>query len=137
MGRFEETKIWINMAKRDLKTVENLINNGRYPIACFMAQQAVVKAIKGYIDYIKKGDIESESIYELTTFVGNRDPIFSQIQSAISLDQFYYPTRYPDCLPGGTPYDIYDLDSAKSAKKKAKKAVDMVLSNLDLTVEEE
>ena len=31
------------------------------------------------------------------------------------LDQYYIPTRYPNGLPGGSPYEVYSREQAEAA----------------------
>lgn len=42
----ERSRDWINQAVRDLKAAEGLVENESFEWACFVAQQAVEKALK-------------------------------------------------------------------------------------------
>ena len=40
------------------------------------------------------------------------------------LDQYYVPTRYPNALPGGVPFETYGRDQAEKAVSGAGVVVD-------------
>jgi HEPN domain-containing protein len=44
-----EGRRWLDQAADDLETATLLVEHGRYPVACFLAQQAAAKAMKGLL----------------------------------------------------------------------------------------
>jgi len=131
-GNLEEAKRWIDTAKRDLNASEHLVASGDYPIAFFMAHQCSEKALKAFLYYMNKSEVKGHSIHDLITGANKYDPSFLQIlPSTNGLDIGYITTRYPDSIPGGTPYDLYDEKSAQEAIKCAKEVMEFVLSKID------
>jgi len=69
------------------------------------------------------------SVVESCVSAAEYDKNFVNLKStAASLDKYYIPTRYPDGLPGGIPYEAYDRDDAKMALDKSKKIIEYVKS---------
>jgi len=128
----EEARRWILTAERDLKSAKNSLKSGDYPVACFWAQQSAEKALKGFLLYVGEELIKGHAVTDLNREAQKYDPDFSKIYpSTNGLDRLYIPTRYPNSVPTTTPYDIYDLDSAKEAVKQARVVIDLVLSKVD------
>jgi HEPN domain-containing protein len=48
------------------------------------------------------------------------------IQNTRSLDLYYIPTRYPNGIPGGVPYEAFDEESAKKALNLAASVIELV-----------
>jgi HEPN domain-containing protein len=73
-------------------------------MACFHAQQAAEKALKGFLVYTKTSSPRIHNLPELLDECSAIDNSFSLFLSkAITLNQFYAPTRYPDALAGLSP----------------------------------
>jgi len=129
----EEVRRWLETAKEDLETAKGLITIGRYPIACFMAQQSAEKAMKAFLYSKGEGNIRGHSVFELSEKAESHDSSFNSIQpSTSSIDSYYLPTRYPNSLPGGTPYDIYGLKNAQDAIKDAEEIVNFILERVKI-----
>ena len=47
------------------------------------------------------------------------------ISESKRLDRYYIPTRYPNGIPGGSPFQVYDKDDLEKAFKDLKKIVDI------------
>jgi HEPN domain-containing protein len=59
------------------------------------------------------------------------DPDMEEILGSGGLDKYYIPTRYPNGLPGGVPYEAYDEDDAKKAIGMAARVVEYVGSAIE------
>ena len=52
----------------------------------------------------------------MTRELAKRDERFAQIMSqAKRLDRFYITARYPNGIPGGSPFQVYDRDDLAGA----------------------
>ncbi len=61
------------------------------------------------------------------------DPDMEAILGSGGLDKYYIPTRYPNGLPGGVPYEAYDEDDAKKAIGMAARVVEYVGAAIEET----
>jgi HEPN domain-containing protein len=62
------------------------------------------------------------SLMEMLLELEKKDNIFRDIRNeAKRLDRFYIPTRYPNGLPGGSPFQAYSADDLAEAGKDLKK----------------
>jgi HEPN domain-containing protein len=46
------------------------------------------------------------------------------------LDQYYIPTRYPNGLPGGLPFEVYTADQAAGAVATCDRLITLARSKL-------
>lgn len=94
---------WLEKAYKDISTAKLLLDNQGFPEAiCFHCQQAVEKALKGFI---QNNDILPEKIYNLYLLCKQANTIknvFSQLfDDCKKLTDYYIENRYPvdwDCL---------------------------------------
>jgi HEPN domain-containing protein len=55
-------------------------------------------------------------LYELCKELSRENSRFSDLMTvAKQLDRFYIPTRYPNGLPGGSPFQLFDQQDLKRA----------------------
>ena len=97
-----------------------VLREGFYAQACFAAQQVAEKALKALA--FKRGDRYAigHSLHELVTRLESTYPqLSSHNRLARVLDQYYVPTRYPDALAGGIPFETYDEEQAQEAVEGA------------------
>ena len=95
----------IAQADRDLAQAEASAREERHEWACFAAQQASEKAVKGLHLHLGQeawGHMVAKLLSELPIPV-DRD----LIEQAHVLDNFYVPTRYPNGHPEGAPFQHY------------------------------
>lgn len=122
-----ESRRWVGQALHDLATAELLVEHGRYPVACFLAQQAAEKALKGLLYHDGADIVLGHSVAALCREAAARHPVLEPHCGAWStLDQHYIPTRYPDALPGGTPADVYTREQATQAVALCREVIDGV-----------
>ncbi len=48
----------------------------------------------------------------------------SEVDEARKLDRHYIPTRYPNGLPGGTPYECYTVSELQEAEIELSKIIE-------------
>ncbi len=123
----DEAQRWLKQAEYDYQDAEFTMSGRRYSLSCFLAQQAAEKAIKAFL-FSKGADfVWGHSVVELCVSAIEFDNCFEEYKSvAASLDKYYIPTRYPDGLPGGIPYEAYDNEDACLALKKSKRIIEYV-----------
>lgn len=123
---------WLAQATDDLETARLLLTNDRHAVACFHAQQAAEKALKGLL-YAEGADgVFGHSVSALCGEVAAIHPeLAPRCPEWASLDQYYIPTRYPDALPGGIPSDVYTAAQATAATDLAAEAIAAVAGLLD------
>ncbi|MGC9435972.1 MAG: HEPN domain-containing protein [Methanomicrobiales archaeon] len=90
-------------------------DNGFFEWACFISQQAALKAIKSV--YQRHGAVAwGHSVMDLLSGLQQRhnvpQPLF---EIARSLDRSYVPARYPDGFPRGKPADYFGQEEANDA----------------------
>jgi len=109
-----EGRRWLDQAVEDLDTARRLAEIGKHYASCFFAQQAAEKAIKAVL-YARGAEIvRGHSVAELIDALSAVESGFSALRPrAAPLDAFYIPTRYPNGLPGGLPFETFG--SAQSA----------------------
>jgi HEPN domain-containing protein len=119
-----EGRRWLDQAADDLETAELLVEHGRHPVACFLAQQCAEKALKAVLYHDGAATVLGHSVAVLCREVGQRRPeLAPHCPAWATLDQHYIPSRYPDALPGGTPAEVYTGEQARSAVDLAAEVV--------------
>lgn len=117
----ERYKDWFLQAENDLKWGYDTLKSNYYSQACFIAQQTAEKALKALAKFRDLDAIKSHSVRVIAQALG----INSEIEEmAKKLDLYYIPTRYPDALPEGAPFEYYTQAQAKEALNFASKILD-------------
>ena len=127
----EEGRRWLLQAERDLKDAEFCSDGRRYNLACFLAQQASEKALKAFLYATGEERVLGHSVAELLKKTMKYDESFRDCKNASVLDKYYVPTRYPDGLPGGVPYEAFDEVDARRAVELTKNVIEIVRMKLD------
>lgn len=109
----EQVKKWLDMAWEDIRIIDDLIDEKAYGLACFHSQQGIEKSLKAYL-LIKSNNVPKiHSIVELIEMCKEYDRQFSDFnESALIIDHYYIPVRYPDALPGNLPEDMPSKNDA-------------------------
>jgi HEPN domain-containing protein len=110
---------WLLQARQDLEDAEFCFQGKRFNLACFLSQQAAEKAVKAFIYAQGEEIVFGHSVAQLLRHARKYDPNLDEIKSAGGLDKYYIPTRYPNGLPGGLPYEAFDKGDAEKALKMA------------------
>lgn len=119
---------WLRQAEHDLDIAQSHQKRGDYSDACFMAEQASQKALKGFLIAQGRRSIYIHSVAQLVEECSKTDKNFlSHIAPARILDQYYIPTRYPDVLaPPAVPFESYTKEQGGKAVQVAKAIVALV-----------
>jgi HEPN domain-containing protein len=101
----DRSKDWLAQADRDLEQARASAREGRHEWACFAAQQAAEKAIKGL--HLAKGQ---EAWGHVVATLVVELPLAAPgllIEKARVLDNFYVATRYVNGHAAGAPFEHY------------------------------
>lgn len=120
---------WFHFSQEDLDFAKSGLKDGFYSHVCFLSQQAVEKAMKGYLvtqgrDYPKTHGLISLLGCMKVTWL---DPYLSQIKK---LSEFYVPLRYPDAVVGSLGKNLPDKEDAQNTLKWANQIVRIIRSHL-------
>jgi len=118
-----EATRWFKQALNDYQFVQWLGEEAQFPDkGCFISQQAGEKALKACLYAMGKRVVLGHALSEVIQELKEADGRFLDlVDEAKKLDRFYIPTRYPNGLPGGTPYESYtesDLGEAEGDLSK-------------------
>ena len=127
----DEARRWLDEAVADLDTARYLEAGRRYNTACFIAQQAAEKAVKGFLYGQGVEDPWGHSVDSLIEDALTFDASLSGVRDdGPVLDKYYIPTRYPNGLPGGIPSRAYTADDARQALAAAERIIAAVSQRL-------
>lgn len=111
---------WLRQAENDLAFGRVALREGYHHQACFIAQQTAEKAVKAVLYALGERVVLGHSVVELVGRLAGRVPAIAELRvSAGMLDQYYVPTRYPNGLPGGVPFEAFGESQAAEAIEKA------------------
>lgn len=128
-----EGRRWQRQAERDLDDARYAFDGQRYNLACFLAQQAAEKALKAYLYAQEVELVWGHSVRELCTMAATFDPAFEELGRKVApLDQYYIPTRCPNGLPGGVPFEAYNAEDGQRALRLAGSVLDAVRERLSI-----
>jgi HEPN domain-containing protein len=98
----ERSKDWLDQANRDIAQAKASLRDGFYEWACFAAQQAADKAVKGLIQS-RGGESRGHSVAGLMDALPDDIRPMNLREKALELDQAYIPSRYPNAHPASFP----------------------------------
>jgi len=128
----KEALRWFLQAKDDYEFVEWVLKGGMFfDKGCFIAQQSGEKALKACLYATGKRRVIGHSLFEITNELVENEKSFQEIMNETRrLDRFYIPTRYPNGLPGGSPFQIYTERDLTEAFEDLKKVIDLADKHL-------
>ena len=108
-------KDWYEQGKRDYQRALLDVEHGYYEWACFTAQQASEKVIKGL--GLKLGiTLLGHSLLEMMKILGSNISIDDTTFERVTLlDLYYIPARYPNGFASGKPADYFSEKQAREA----------------------
>ena len=123
----KEALRWFLQAKDDWLFVQWIHREGVFfDKGCFIAQQAGEKALKACLYGMGERCVLGHSLFELMERLKEVDPSFGEIADAARrLDRFYIPTRYPNGLPGGSPFQAFTAEDLRQALLDAGSILDL------------
>jgi HEPN domain-containing protein len=126
----ERSRDWFRQAVHDLAHARNAAGAGDHDWACFAAQQAAEKALKGLAGRLG-GEAWGHSLLTMVTGLATADSdIASLREAAIRLDRYYIPTRYPNGFDAGAPFDYFLESDSREAIDHAEQVIGFVRRRL-------
>jgi HEPN domain-containing protein len=99
---------------------------------CFIAQQSGEKALKACLYARGERRVIGHSLFEMVDKLSRLEAVFQAIaDEAKRLDRFYIPARYPNGLPGGSPFQIFTAVDLGGAWDDLKKILDLCRNYLE------
>ncbi|MEM3833611.1 MAG: HEPN domain-containing protein [Thermoprotei archaeon] len=120
---WEEYLRWLESAEKTLESAKREIDNNW---SCFKAEQSAQLAIKGLLILLGKDYFGHDMLVLIKKTEINVEKDI--LESAMYLGRLYITTRYPDALPGSTPYVYYTEEDKRKAIECAEKILDWVKS---------
>ena len=109
----ERSRDWIKQAIRDLENARYEVKGGFYEMACFLSHQSAEKAVKAVYQAIGAEAFGHSVAGLLLNLPGDFKSPSELVRMARELDKAYIPTRYPNALPEGAPFESYTLEEAE------------------------
>jgi HEPN domain-containing protein len=117
-----EGERWLRQAENDLAFARLALREGFFAQACFLAQQVSEKALKAVAYGGGERIVVGHSLVELVERLRARHPSLEALREAAGvLDQYYVPTRYPNGLAGGVPFEAFGERQAREAVASAER----------------
>ena len=109
---------WWRQAQNDLKFARSALRGKFYSQCCFICQQGAEKALKSML--LRRGAraVFTHSLVKLCDTLRINGELK---EAAQTLDQYYVSGRYPDGLPAGAPFEMFNASHAKGALSAAQK----------------
>lgn len=121
-----EAERWRRQAANDLDFARIALRERFYAQACFVAQQAAEKAAKAIAYGLGERTVIGHSLVILISRYGDRAPELKDLRELAGiLDQYYVPTRYPNGLAGGVPFEAFGESQAAAAVDAADRFVQL------------
>jgi HEPN domain-containing protein len=129
----QESLRWFLQAEDDFRFVEWVKKEGIFfDKGCFIAQQSGEKALKACLYAAGERRVIGHSLFELVDRLSRMEADFQAIvDEARRLDRFYIPTRYPNGLPGGSPFQIFTANDLADAFRDLRRIVDLTRAYLE------
>ena len=121
---------WFSQACHDLEQAQDSRLAGRHEWACFAAEQAAEKAVKGLHLHLGQeawGHVVAKLLVELPEAIALPKDL---VERGRVLDNFYIPARYPNSHPEGAPFEHYGPLQSEEAIRHARAIVDFVRSQM-------
>ena len=126
-GAEKEARRWFIQAEDDLRFIEWVLKEARFfDKGCFISQQAGEKALKACLYARGERRVIGHSLFEMVQDLSGKDKAFEAIvNEARRLDRFYTAARYPNALPGGSPFQIYTVEDLAEAHKDVRQVFEV------------
>lgn len=114
----KEALRWYLQGTRDARTAGRNSANGDFEVACFLYQQAAEKILKSFLYLSGENPVLGHSTLKLAERAAAYETGFQKVLDACrDLDVFYVPTRYPNGIPDGAPFEYFRLQHAGKARQ--------------------
>ena len=121
-----EADRWLRQAANDLAFARVALRERFHAQACFIAQQGAEKAVKAIAYGLGERTVLGHSLVTLISRYSDRAPELTDLRELAGiLDQYYVPTRYPNGLAGGVPFEAFGESQAAAAVDAAERFVQL------------
>lgn len=112
-----EATRWLAQAQDDVQFARWLLSENRgFDKGCFIAQQGAEKALKAVLYLGGARSILGHSVADPLKRASTKHSHLARFRGdALQLDRLYIPTRYPNGLPAGTPFENYTREDLEKA----------------------
>ena len=119
----QEALRWFMQSENDLEFVRWLNKEKKFlDKGCFVAQQSAEKAMKACLYAQGERIVIGHSLFDFCEKIKINVSEFSEIiNECRRLDRYYIPTRYPNGLPGGIPFQYFTEEDIRNALVDAEK----------------
>ena len=112
-----EAERWYRQAENDFAFARHGFAGEFYAQVCFQCHQVAEKALKAiHISTLAQRVVIGHSLLKLGREIGITDELIDPLSI---LDQYYIPTRYPNGIPDGAPFEVYTRGQAEEALSTA------------------
>jgi HEPN domain-containing protein len=121
---------WLRQAERDLEQARDSREAGRHEWACFAAQQAAEKAVKGLHLHLGQeawGHVVARLLQELPPAAAAPQEL---LERGKVLDNYYVLSRYPNGHPSGAPFEHFGPLQSEMAIDYASEILGFVRSQM-------
>jgi len=126
-----EGERWLRQAENDLGFARLALRERFFAQACFFAQQVSEKALKALAYASGERLVIGHSLVELVERLRRGFPSVEPLREIAGiLDQYYVPTRYPNGLAGGVPFEAFGERQAREAVEAAERFVATTTSEI-------
>ena len=109
----KEAERWFRQAENDLACARHAFGGAFYAQVCFQCHQVGEKALKAvHFASLNLRIVLGHSLVKLGRDIGVDAALMERL--AI-LDQYCIPTRYPNGIPDGAPFEVYTRGQAEEA----------------------
>jgi HEPN domain-containing protein len=121
----QEALRWFIQSENDLEFVRWLNKEKKFSDkGCFVAQQSAEKAMKACLYTQGERLVIGHSLFDFCEKIKTNISGFSEIiNECRRLDRYYIPTRYPNGLPGGIPFQYFTEEDIRNALNDTEKVV--------------
>ncbi len=128
----DDARRWLAQTMEDRRTIDVLLDGGRYYMVCFLSQQTAEKALKAYLYARGEDPVFGHSVSKLCERCAGYDEAFGALKRRVkNLDQFYIEARYPNGLPNLVPAEFYDAADARAAVEMVDGVLETVRGRLE------
>ncbi|GAG50408.1 unnamed protein product [marine sediment metagenome] len=121
----QEAFRWFMQSEDDLEFVRWLNKEKKFSDkGCFVAQQSAEKAMKACLYTQGERIVIGHSLFDFCEKIKTDVLEFTEILNECRrLDRYYIPTRYPNGLPGGIPFQHFTEEDIRNALDDAERVV--------------
>lgn len=118
---------WYRQGKRDGETAARNAAAGDHEVACFLYQQGAEKLLKALLYLKGERPVIGHATTHLAARAAEYDSRFKELAEACrELDVFYVPTRYPNGVPDGAPFEFFGSSHSERGAAAYRKVADAI-----------